>query len=173
MIRRPPGWHKCRSRWIVSRWGRWYWLHYFSAKKCGQLCGRACLPPMAGWSDVQRALQEAWKVKRIDAAAVTATHAVTAVNAGSWGKKLPNVVERLTCIRYDDGTPRTPGYVRIECRAGGWIVQYVEPDGCVQLKAEASTPDELYPLLEGLLAAPEVPWQPAPWLKPKKSPKAK
>lgn len=172
-MRKPPGWHKCRSAFVTSRWGRWFWLHYFSPKKCGQLCGRACLPPMSGWGDVQRALREAWKVKRIDAsvAAVTLTH--VAANAGSWGKKLPLVVERLTCFRYDDGSPRTPGYVRIECRGTGWQVQYVEPDGCVQLRAEATTPDELYPLLEGLLGAPEIPWQPAPWLKPKKAGKGK
>lgn len=106
-------------------------------------------------------------IQRIDPNAILAPAAECLANPGSWSKKLPLLVQRLTLKAYADGTRRKPGRLSLEERNGFWYASIIEPDSDVMLTAEAETPDEAFPALEGLLGLQTVPWVMVPWKKPK------
>lgn len=73
--------------------------------------------------------------------------------------KLPAVMEFLTATAYEDGTPRTPGYMWVSNRTVAFEVTIFDPDGCAKLPALGKTLDEAFALLEAHLRAESPPWQ--------------
>lgn len=138
-----------------------------------RLLGAAVVRPPIPAVTVECQLYMGWIVQRVNAAEVLVTPAEVIVSAGSWSKKLPNLVERLTCRVYDDGGPRAVGRLSWEHRDDWWCLTLTEPDAGLMIVARTETPDELLPALEGLLTAQTPPWQPCPWLKAKPPRKGK
>lgn len=112
-------------------------------------------------------------IKRVNATDVLGVATALPTNLGSWGKRYPLLVERLVTTTYEDGTRRTKSRPSIEYGNGCWVITLTEPDTALMIQAELDAPDDWLMCLEGLLAAPNPPWQHCPWLKPKPARKAK
>lgn len=112
-------------------------------------------------------------IKRVNASDVIGVKSALPANLGTWGARYPNLVERLVTTTYEDGTRRTPSRPTVEYRNGCWVVTLPEPDTALMIQMELDTPDDWLMCLEGLLTAPNPPWQHCPWLTPKPARKAK
>lgn len=112
-------------------------------------------------------------IKRVNPTDVLGVATALPANLGSWGKRYPLLVERCVTTTYEDGTRRTPSRPTIEYRNGCWVITITEPDTALMIQAEMDTPDDWLMCMEGLLAAPNPPWQHCPWLTPKPVRKAK
>lgn len=112
-------------------------------------------------------------IKRVNPSDVIGVAQALPANLGSWGKRYPALVERLVTTTYDDGTRRTVSRPTIEYRNGAWVFTLTEPDTALMIQAELDTPDDWLMALEGLLNAPNPPWQHCPWLTPKPPRKGK
>jgi len=83
-------------------------------------------------------------------------------------KGLMPLVEHCALVRYDDGDPRSPGWLTIKTIGAAWCVQVKDPDSCNSFQFVSDTLDHA---LEGaalLLACDDAPWQPDAWLKKSK-----
>jgi hypothetical protein len=87
--------------------------------------------------------------------------------------KLPALREFITATKYDDGSPRTPGYLTVRNRVTTFEITVYDPDGCCRLSARASTLDEALALTEKLLGVEEAPWEPDRYLQEQASRGAK
>jgi hypothetical protein len=77
--------------------------------------------------------------------------------------KLMNIIAHCAEVRYDDGTPRQPGWVTVRTLGGSWQVTAKEPEAGCQLVSVAATLDDALAQLNLLLGAPEAPWEVDPW----------
>lgn len=88
--------------------------------------------------------------------------------------KFPQLVAFLRDTAYDDGTPRTPGYLWLSNRGTAFEVVLFDPDSGSRLPVIAATLDDVLALSEAMLRSPETPWLPDKYLserllaKPKK-----
>jgi hypothetical protein len=78
--------------------------------------------------------------------------------------KLPALREFLTATKYDDGTPRTPGYVTVRNRVSTFEVTVYDVDGCCRLSSRAGKLDDALSLVEQLLGVEDAPWEPDRYL---------
>ena len=81
--------------------------------------------------------------------------------------RVPNITAHCATVRYEDGTPRQPGWITIRTLGGAWQVTAKEPDACCQLVSVAQTLDDALAQLDLLLGADEAPWELDPWAKRK------
>lgn len=81
-----------------------------------------------------------------------------------WWPKSPALREFLTATKYDDDTPRTPGYVTVRNRATTFEVTVYDPDSGSRLSARAPTLDGALSLVEQLLGVEDAPWEPDRYL---------
>jgi len=88
-------------------------------------------------------------------------------------KDCPQFVSHLTTTRYDDGTPRQPGWVSIQTRGAAWIVTVKDPDAGAKLNATGNTLDDALALAELLLSSEEAPWEVDPFLQGQQKKKKK
>lgn len=70
------------------------------------------------------------------------------------------VIEALTMLQYDDGTPRQPGYMGIWVQGSTWFVRITDKDADATLTAEGRTFDEALDTLQLLLGSDTAPWEP-------------
>lgn len=73
--------------------------------------------------------------------------------------KLPAIMEFLTATAYEDGSPRTPGYMWVSNRTAAFEVTLFDPDGCCKLPCLGKNLDEAFALLEAHLRGDLPPWQ--------------
>jgi len=170
-FKRPVGCGKQRTFLASYRWQTWAWI----ARK-----RRSCMlvgswvfetPDVRRQNFFRKALIMA--IKRVDASEVTANTSPVPSNLGSWGKRYPNLTERLYATMYEGGKRRTPSRLSLEFKNGMWVGTLVENDTGLMIQVEVESPDDLVPALEGVLAAPTQPWQHCPWAKPKSPGKSK
>jgi len=76
---------------------------------------------------------------------------------------LMNITAHCAVVRYDDGTPRQPGWVTIRTLGGAWQCTAKEPDAGCQLVSVANTLDDALAQLDLLLGAEDAPWEVDPW----------
>jgi len=76
---------------------------------------------------------------------------------------LPNIIAHCGVVRYEDGTPRQPGWVTVRTLGGAWQVTAKEPDAQCQLVSVANTLDDALAQLDLLLGAEDAPWEVDPW----------
>jgi hypothetical protein len=112
-------------------------------------------------------------IKRVNPSDVLGVATALPANLGTWGKRYPNLVERVVVSTYEDGTRRTPSRPTLEYKQGVWVATITEPDVALMIQAELEQPDDWVMALEGLLALPSPPWQHCPWLTPKPARKGK
>lgn len=73
--------------------------------------------------------------------------------------KLPALREFISATKYDDGTPRTPGYFTIRNRVTTYEVTLYDPDACARVSTRAATLDGALSLMEQLIGCEEAPWE--------------
>ena len=78
--------------------------------------------------------------------------------------KLPALREFLSATKYDDDTPRTPGYVTVRNRVTTYEVTVYDPDSASRLSCRGPTLDAALALVEQLLGVEEAPWEPDNYL---------
>jgi len=86
---------------------------------------------------------------------------------------LPSLMAHCGVTRYDDGTPRQPGWVSIQTRGAAWIVTVKDPDAGAKLNATGNTLDDALALAELLLSSEEAPWEVDPFLQGQQKKKKK
>lgn len=87
--------------------------------------------------------------------------------------KCPALREFISATVYDDGTPRTPGYVTFRNRVTTYEVTVYDPDSASRLCARGPDLDHTLNLLEKLLGAEEAPWEPDRYLQEQQQSKLK
>ena len=83
------------------------------------------------------------------------------------------IVAHCAVTRYDDGEPRTPGWVTIKTLGSAWICEAKDPDACAKVTATGDSLDNALTLLDLLLGSEDAPWEPDPWLKRRGKPEKK
>lgn len=73
--------------------------------------------------------------------------------------KLPTLCEWLAATTYEDGSPRTPGYLWLSNRVVAYEVTLFDPDSCCKMPCLGRTLDEALALAETHLRAEDAPWQ--------------
>lgn len=69
------------------------------------------------------------------------------------------LVEHCACRRWEDGSPRQPGWITIGTAGGSWTVTVKEPDACASFRVVAPTLDQALDTATLLLACDEAPWE--------------
>ena len=78
--------------------------------------------------------------------------------------KVPTLCEFLSATGYEDGSPRTPGYMWLSNRVVAYEVTLFDPDSCSKLPCLGRTLDEALALAETHLRADDAPWQVDPYM---------
>lgn len=73
--------------------------------------------------------------------------------------KLPAIREFISATKYDDGTPRTPGYITVRNRVTMYEVTMYDPDGAARICTRAPKLDDALSLMEQLLGVEDAPWE--------------
>jgi len=79
--------------------------------------------------------------------------------------KLGSLVGHCCVTRYEDGTPRRPGWFTVKTMGAAWCVQVKDPDAAASFQATAQTLDDALALADLLLGSDEAPWEPDAFLK--------
>lgn len=80
-------------------------------------------------------------------------------SASTLWPKLPAIREFVHATAYEDGSPRTPGYITIRNRATTMEVTCYDVDSGTRLSARGQTLDQALSLMEQLLGVEEAPWE--------------
>lgn len=78
--------------------------------------------------------------------------------------KLPALREFITATKYEDNTPREPGYFTVRNRVTTFEVTVYDPDSASRISARGKTLDEALGLVEQLIGVEEAPWEPDAYL---------
>lgn len=74
-------------------------------------------------------------------------------------KPFMSIVEHCAIRKYDDGDPRTPGYITIGTSGSSWTVTVKDPDSASSFRVVAQSLDNALETVALLLAADEAPWE--------------
>ncbi len=88
-------------------------------------------------------------------------------------KKLPRLMEFITQLAYEDGTPRAPGYYWVKTDATAFIVTLFDEDACARLPCRGATVEDAFGLADKLLGAENAPWEVDQWMMERKAKKKK
>lgn len=87
--------------------------------------------------------------------------------------QLHNIVSHCSVNRYDDGEPRTTGWIVIKTMGAAWVVQAKDPDGLCQMSLTAQSLDDALALADVMLGAEDAPWEPDLWMRQQAAKKKK
>jgi len=102
-------------------------------------------------------------MKRPKTAAATDAVHIAALETEVFADLLP-LVEHMAVRRYEDGTPREPGWVTIKTAGAAWVVQVKDPESCCSFSAVGDTLDKALGTAALLLSCDEAPWEQDQWL---------
>jgi len=77
--------------------------------------------------------------------------------------KFPALIKQLSVVKYEDGSPRTPGGLLVSTQGSMWRVAATEPDECLRLPFMAQALDDALAALELALASESIPWEIDQW----------
>jgi hypothetical protein len=86
--------------------------------------------------------------------------------------RFPAILAHCTLTRYEDGTPREPGWITLRTEGQMWRCDVKDPDTASRLTVRQTTLDDLLSAVNVLLGDAETKWEPDQWLKQNK-PKGK
>lgn len=75
-----------------------------------------------------------------------------------------SLVEHCSCRKWEDGTPRNPGWITLGTSGSSWTVTVKEPDSACSFRVVAPTLDQAFDTAALLLACEQAPWEPDRWL---------
>ena len=78
---------------------------------------------------------------------------------------LPALIQHCSVTRYEDASPRRPGWVTISTLGASWCVKVKDPDACAQLSCMSVSLDDALVLADLLLSSDDAPWEPDPFLR--------
>lgn len=108
-----------------------------------------------------------YSVKKVQlgqgASSSTAKH-LAAIECTVLGK-LHALVAFACTTKYDDDSPRQPGWWTVQTRGAAWQVVLKDPDSGCKLVATGNSLDDALALAVLLLESEEAPWEPDPYLK--------
>lgn len=70
-----------------------------------------------------------------------------------------SLVEHMALMKYDDGSPRQPGWITIKSHGAAWTVQVKDPDTSCSFAAVADTLDKALETASLLLSCDDAPWE--------------
>jgi len=79
--------------------------------------------------------------------------------------KMASLIAHLALTKYEDGSPRVPGRMRVEVKGALWQVSLEDVDAAAVLRVSASTISEALQQANLLLESADTLWEPAPWLR--------
>lgn len=85
--------------------------------------------------------------------------------------RLHNIVRHCCVTKYEDGSPRKPGWVTIKTMGSAWVIQVKEPDTALSLTCTQQSLDDALALADVLLGSDDAPWEPDPFLQKMSAPK--
>lgn len=103
------------------------------------------------------------KKRSVESGASEAAH-VAAVESVLLAKMHP-LVAHCAATKYDDGSPRKPGWWTLKTMGAAWVVEVKDPDTCSRMVVVQQTVDDALALASVLLESDDAPWEPDPWLK--------
>lgn len=71
-----------------------------------------------------------------------------------------SIVEHLSLLQYEDGTPRQTGYLGVWVQGSQWMARITDKDADATLTAGGRTLDEALGVLALLLGSEDAPWEP-------------
>lgn len=101
------------------------------------------------------------KKKQVQAAAEV-DH-LASIETVVWKRWAP-LVAHVAATRYDDTSPRKTGTIAISVQGDMWCVTCNDVDTAKRVRALAPELDKALALASALVAAPDTPWEDAPWL---------
>lgn len=75
----------------------------------------------------------------------------------------PNLIMHCSVTKYDDGTPRQPGWWTLKTQGSAWVLVLKDPDTASQMQCLGNTLDDALALGELLCGSDDAPWEPDPW----------
>lgn len=75
-----------------------------------------------------------------------------------------SLVSHCAATKYDDGTPRQPGWFTVRTRGSAWEIEIKDPETCSRLVVIQQTLDDALALATCLLDAEDAPWEADQWL---------
>lgn len=79
-------------------------------------------------------------------------------------KKYPAILAHCAALKYEDGTPRKPGRVKLYVQGDMWCVELEDMDTAKRVRALGPDVDKALLLANGMVSALETPWEDAWWL---------
>lgn len=74
------------------------------------------------------------------------------------------LVAHCAATKYDDGTPRQPGWWTVRTRGSAWELEIKDPETCCRLVIVQQTLDDALALAQTLLETEDAPWEADQWL---------
>jgi len=74
------------------------------------------------------------------------------------------LVEHCSCLQYEDGEPRQPGWFTVRTIGSAWQCVVKDPDSAMSFTTVGKTLDEALGSAALFLACEEAPWEPDTWL---------
>ena len=119
------------------------------------------LPPGTSWyggiAPSDRAF-EVPSVKKVKFSDRSSVKHLAALESNAFGSMLP-IIEALAVLVYEDGSPRSPGYLGLWSQGATWFARITDKDAGAQLTCEGRTLDEALRTLALLLTADDAPWE--------------
>lgn len=103
------------------------------------------------------------KIKLFDPTTQEVQH-LAAMENNYWASELQPVVAFLARTRYDDGTARVPGELRLKTRGAAWECQLIDHDSRAHVRLVSSSLDDVLAMVVLGLETEEMPWELADWL---------
>ena len=141
---------KCRSTYFGLRARSWAGIAVVTEWEPGTLPGLGRLPRRQ-WEYPQMGIK-----KR--SVQVQDTQHLAAVESTYFTQLLP-LVEHCALLKYDDGTPRQPGWFTIKTNGQTWVVQVKDPDSCSSFNAVGESLDKALETAALLLSCDSAPWE--------------
>ena len=160
------------GRWLPTRW-KFY--QYPVARGHVVLCARkwwgisALAIVLDGvrhslWADASVPEEMAMVRKRKPSADVGDYLHLAAMESTIFGRLQP-LVAHAAALKYDDKSPRKPGWWTVKTMGSAWLCEVKDPDTACRLVTVQQTIDDALTLASVLLESEEAPWEPDPWLK--------
>lgn len=164
--KRPRQWLRQEGSWLALKWGCkvlnvwyepwWGWSVFDLITFVGTEVRDVIYFPELG---------AMMKRRSVGAAAEGSKHTHLAPVESDILSSCPNVIAHCAVTRYDDGTPRQPGWVTVKTMGSAWVLEAKDPDAAARVTATGDSLDNALALLELLLGAEEAPWESDPWLR--------
>jgi len=116
-----------------------------------------------GTADFMYQWERASMKKKAPSSGGSGARHMAAMETALFAQHLP-ILEHLAITSYEDGDPRTTGYITLSTRGAAWHVAVKDPDSMMSFNLTSMAFDKLLDDLALILGCEEAPWEPDSWL---------